>query len=101
MESRTISVLGLRTRVLVDGARAEGDAVVAIHGVGGWAENWSAVTAPLAATGRPVGRLRPRGRARPRGRVDAPRVLAPGHDALRAASVPALRGPRIGAVALL
>jgi pimeloyl-ACP methyl ester carboxylesterase len=54
MESRTISVLGLRTRVLVDGARAEGDAVVAIHGVGGWAENWSAVTGPLAATGRPV-----------------------------------------------
>src|SRR3989442_1523924 len=60
MESRTISVLGLRTRVLEANPGAGGqrpptrDAIVLVHGVGGWAENWRAVMPPLAATGRRV-----------------------------------------------
>src|SRR2546428_1814139 len=59
-ESRTISVLGLRTRVLEANSGAGGqrpptrDAIVLVHGVGGWAENWRAVMPPLAATGRRV-----------------------------------------------
>ena len=76
----TIRVLGLRTRVLVAtpsdvsvgtqkpsdvsagtkapsdgavGAKAPSDnAVLLIHGVGGWAENWREVMAPIAASGR-------------------------------------------------
>jgi pimeloyl-ACP methyl ester carboxylesterase len=59
-----IDVLGLRTRVLISPARAvdaersrdressESTPVVLIHGVGGWAENWREVMAPIAATGR-------------------------------------------------
>src|SRR2546425_1874672 len=60
MESRTISVLDLRTRVLEANPGGGGqrpptrDAIVLIHGVGGWAENWRAVMPPLAATGRRV-----------------------------------------------
>jgi pimeloyl-ACP methyl ester carboxylesterase len=55
MEPRTISVEGLRTRVLVEEGRgAERDAIVLIHGVGGWAENWRPVMAALASTGRRV-----------------------------------------------
>jgi len=60
MESRTISVLGLRTRVLEANPGAGGqrpptrDAIALVHGVGGWAENWRAVMPPLAATGRRV-----------------------------------------------
>ena len=55
MESRTITVEGLRTRVLdenVDGAT--GDPILLVHGVGGWAENWRAVIRPLAASRRRV-----------------------------------------------
>jgi pimeloyl-ACP methyl ester carboxylesterase len=55
MEPRTISVEGLRTRVLVEEGRgAERDPIVLIHGVGGWAENWRPVMAALASTGRRV-----------------------------------------------
>lgn len=48
----TIQVLGLRTRVLTAGEDARGAPVVMIHGVGGWAENWREVMAPIAASGR-------------------------------------------------
>ena len=65
----TIQVLGLRTRVLVATpsdvnvgtktpdtsavTEAPSDTpVVLIHGVGGWAENWREVMAPIAASGR-------------------------------------------------
>lgn len=66
----TIQVLGLRTRVLVAtpsdmsgvtktpsdnavGTKTPSDnAVLLIHGVGGWAENWREVMAPIAASGR-------------------------------------------------
>jgi pimeloyl-ACP methyl ester carboxylesterase len=54
MDARRIVVLGLRTRVLEEDGGRDGDPVVLIHGVGGWAENWRAVMAPLAATGRRV-----------------------------------------------
>lgn len=54
MEPRTITVLGLRTRVLEDDGGRGGDPVLLIHGVGGWAENFRAVMRPLAATGRRV-----------------------------------------------
>ncbi len=55
MEQRTITVEGLRTRVLEeDGAAARRDPILLVHGVGGWAENWRAVMSPLAATGRRV-----------------------------------------------
>src|SRR5439155_1390347 len=49
MESRTITVEGLRTRVLEEsGDGATGDPILLVHGVGGWAENWRAVIGPLA-----------------------------------------------------
>src|SRR5437763_1005882 len=55
MESRTITVEGLRTRVLVEGGPgAVREPILLIHGVGGWAENWRPVMAALAATGRQV-----------------------------------------------
>ncbi len=55
MESRTITVEGLRTRVLVeDGPGAVREPILLIHGVGGWAENWRPVMGALAATGRQV-----------------------------------------------
>ena len=54
MESRTIDVLGLRTRVLQEDGRGGGDPIVLIHGVGAWAETWRAVMRPLADTGRRV-----------------------------------------------
>src|SRR5919201_6315824 len=49
VRSRTIEVMGLRTRVLEDG---DGAPVVLIHGVGGWAENWRETIAALAADGK-------------------------------------------------
>src|SRR5258706_5526781 len=57
VHAKTISVMGLRTRVLEsEGASgnqsARGDAVVMIHGVGGWAENWREVIEPIARSGR-------------------------------------------------
>jgi pimeloyl-ACP methyl ester carboxylesterase len=54
MDARRIVVQGLRTRVLEEDGGRDGDPIVLIHGVGGWAENWRAVMAPLAATGRRV-----------------------------------------------
>ncbi|HEY3219049.1 MAG TPA: alpha/beta fold hydrolase [Candidatus Limnocylindria bacterium] len=49
---KTISVMGLRTRVLESGDASRGDPVVMIHGVGGWAENFREVMEPTAHTGR-------------------------------------------------
>jgi len=37
VRSRTIEVMGLRTRVIDEG---DGAPIVMVHGVGGWAENW-------------------------------------------------------------
>ncbi len=55
MEPRTITVEGLRTRVLVeDGQGVVREPIVLIHGVGGWAENWRPVMAALASTGHQV-----------------------------------------------
>src|SRR4029079_16524252 len=55
MEPRTITVEGLRTRVLVEeGSAAAREPIVLIHGVGGWAENWRPVMSALASTGRQV-----------------------------------------------
>ena len=52
VNASTITVMGLRTRVLSTGDDARGEPVVLIHGVGGWAENWRAVMSPIAASGR-------------------------------------------------
>ena len=55
METRTIQVEGLRTRVLIeDGGGAEREPMILVHGVGGWAENWRPVVPALASTGRQV-----------------------------------------------
>jgi pimeloyl-ACP methyl ester carboxylesterase len=51
VNARTTVVMGLRTRVLESGDPSA-PAVVMIHGVGGWAENFRAVMDPIAATGR-------------------------------------------------
>jgi len=51
IRSQIVRVMGLRTRVLEEGD-ADGDPVVMIHGVGGWAENWREVMTPIARTGR-------------------------------------------------
>lgn len=52
IRSKTLNVMGLRTRVLEDGDAARGDPVVMIHGVGAWAENFREVMEPIAQTGR-------------------------------------------------
>jgi pimeloyl-ACP methyl ester carboxylesterase len=52
VRSTTLTVMGLRTRVLEEGESTRGDPVLMIHGVGGWAENWRAVMEPIARTGR-------------------------------------------------
>ncbi|HUG05773.1 MAG: alpha/beta fold hydrolase [Chloroflexota bacterium] len=52
IRSKTVSVMGLRTRVLESGDTRHGDPVVMVHGVGAWAENWHAVMDPIASTGR-------------------------------------------------
>jgi pyruvate dehydrogenase E2 component (dihydrolipoamide acetyltransferase) len=53
MDTRTIAVDGLRIRVIERAPVEErDDAVVMIHGLGGWAENWSAVMPSIAASGR-------------------------------------------------
>ncbi|TMG53883.1 MAG: alpha/beta fold hydrolase [Chloroflexi bacterium] len=54
MDARRIVVHGLRIRVLEEDGGGRGDPIVLIHALGGWAENWRAVMAPLAATGRRV-----------------------------------------------
>src|SRR4030081_3344670 len=40
IRSKTLSVMGLRTRVLEDGEAGRGDPGVMIHGVGAWGEKW-------------------------------------------------------------
>jgi pimeloyl-ACP methyl ester carboxylesterase len=52
VRAKTISVMGLRTRVLESGDATRGVPVVMIHGVGGWAENWREVMEPIARSGR-------------------------------------------------
>lgn len=52
IRSKTLNVMGLRTRVLEEGDAARGDPVVMIHGVGAWAENFREVMEPIAQTGR-------------------------------------------------
>src|SRR5205807_9927623 len=54
MEPRTITVEGLRTRVLVEDGGTDREPIVLVHGVGGWAENWRPVMPALASTGRQV-----------------------------------------------
>src|SRR5438552_16155967 len=54
MEPRTITVEGLRTRVLVEDGGTAREPIVLVHGVGGWAENWRPVMPALASTGRQV-----------------------------------------------
>jgi pimeloyl-ACP methyl ester carboxylesterase len=54
MDSRTITVEGLRTRVVVEDGGNGRYPIVLIHGVGGWAETWRPVVAPLAAAGHLV-----------------------------------------------
>src|SRR5438105_5634934 len=54
VNATTIDVMGLRTRVLREGDDDRGDPIVLIHAVGGWAENWREVMAPLATSGRRV-----------------------------------------------
>ncbi len=51
VHATTVSVLGLRTRVLASGD-ASAPPVLLIHGVGGWAENWREVMDPIAQSGR-------------------------------------------------
>lgn len=50
MRTSTIHVAGSRIRVIEDGAGAE--SVLFVHGVGGWAENWSEAIERVAASGR-------------------------------------------------
>jgi 4,5:9,10-diseco-3-hydroxy-5,9,17-trioxoandrosta-1(10),2-diene-4-oate hydrolase len=52
IRSKTLSVMGLHTRVLEEGDAGGGDPVLMIHGVGGWAENWREVMTPIARSGR-------------------------------------------------
>ena len=50
MRTSVIEVAGSRIRVIDEGA---GDpAVLFVHGVGGWAENWIEIMDRVAATGR-------------------------------------------------
>jgi pyruvate dehydrogenase E2 component (dihydrolipoamide acetyltransferase) len=50
MRTSTIAAAGSRIRVIEDGAGEH--AVLFVHGVGGWAENWSETIERVAATGR-------------------------------------------------
>lgn len=53
MDERTIIVEGRRARVLEWRPAAEtSDPVLMVHGLGGWAENWSEIGPAVAATGR-------------------------------------------------
>jgi pimeloyl-ACP methyl ester carboxylesterase len=54
MVPRTITVEGLRARAVIEDGGGAKDPVVLIHGVGGWAETWRPVVAPLASAGRLV-----------------------------------------------
>ncbi|HEY8806181.1 MAG TPA: alpha/beta fold hydrolase [Candidatus Limnocylindria bacterium] len=50
MRTTTIEVAGSRIRVIDDGAGEQ--SVLFVHGVGGWAENWSEAMERVAASGR-------------------------------------------------
>jgi pimeloyl-ACP methyl ester carboxylesterase len=50
MRTSTIAAAGSRIRVIEDGAGEH--AVLFVHGVGGWAENWSETIERVAASGR-------------------------------------------------
>jgi pimeloyl-ACP methyl ester carboxylesterase len=50
MRTSTIAAAGSRIRVIEDGTGER--AVLFVHGVGGWAENWSEVMERVAASGR-------------------------------------------------
>jgi pyruvate dehydrogenase E2 component (dihydrolipoamide acetyltransferase) len=52
VRTSTISVAGSRIRVIEDGPSASEPAVLFVHGVGGWAENWSEAIERVAASGR-------------------------------------------------
>lgn len=53
MSARTITVDGLRIRMLEAAPDAErDDPVLLVHGLGGWAENWRPVMPAIAASGR-------------------------------------------------
>jgi 4,5:9,10-diseco-3-hydroxy-5,9,17-trioxoandrosta-1(10),2-diene-4-oate hydrolase len=53
MQARTITVDGLRVRLLEIRPAEERDVpVLLIHGLGGWAENWAPVMPAIAASGR-------------------------------------------------
>jgi pyruvate dehydrogenase E2 component (dihydrolipoyllysine-residue acetyltransferase) len=52
IRTETLSVMGLRTRILEEGDADRGDPVLMIHGVGAWAENWREVMGPIASSGR-------------------------------------------------
>ena len=49
VRSRTIEVMGLRTRVIDEG---DGAPIVMVHGVGGWAENWRETIAAISENGK-------------------------------------------------
>lgn len=50
MRTSTIEAAGSRIRVIEDGAGTE--SILFVHGVGGWAENWSETIERVAASGR-------------------------------------------------
>lgn len=53
MDARTIAVDGRRVRVIdVAPAHDDGEAVVMIHGLGGWAENWRPLIPAIVESGR-------------------------------------------------
>ena len=53
MDERTIVADGLRIRAIEERPSVErDDPVLMIHGLGGWAENWSEILPAVAATGR-------------------------------------------------
>ena len=52
MRRATIEAAGSRIRVIEDGPGTRRSAVLFVHGVGGWAENWSETIERVAASGR-------------------------------------------------
>ena len=50
MRTSTIAAAGSRIRVIEEGTGKQ--AVLFVHGIGGWAENWSEAMERVAASGR-------------------------------------------------